>query len=111
MFSDRQSQAGAADFARARHVNAVEALEDAGLIRPRDANAGVGNRKDYFGAVRRSTNHDLAAGGSALHGVVEQILECFGETTAVGGNVRQMLPPVDGEAKIFSICRALPGFS
>ena len=52
MFGDGESQAGAADFAGTRNINAVEALEDAGLVRPRDADAGVGNRKGYFGAVR-----------------------------------------------------------
>src|SRR5438309_3798968 len=101
MFGDGKSQTGAADFAGARNVNAVEAFEDAGLIRSRDADAGVGNREGNFRPVRRSANHDLAASGSVLHGVVEQILQHFGETAAVGGNVGQLLRQVKRDAEIF----------
>ena len=52
MLGDGEPQTGAADFAGTRNINAVEALEDAGLIRPRDADTGVRNREGYFGAVR-----------------------------------------------------------
>ena len=52
MFGDGDPQPSAADFAGTRNVNAIKALEDAGLVRPRDPDAGVGNRKGYFGAVR-----------------------------------------------------------
>src|SRR5437899_8259693 len=34
-------------------------------------------------AVGRGADHDLAAGGSVLHGVVEQILQHFGQTAPV----------------------------
>src|SRR6266851_8252522 len=61
MFGDGEPQPGAADFAGTSHINAVEALEDARLVRLWDADAGVGNRKGYFGAVRGSADHDLAA--------------------------------------------------
>src|SRR5256886_5258123 len=110
MFGNGKPQAGAADFAGARNVNAVETLEDAGLIRSRDADAGVGNREDYFGAVRRSADHDLAARGSVLHGVVEQILEHFGEAAAIRGDVGQLLLQVKRDAEIFFGCWALGSF-
>src|SRR5438132_6602131 len=110
MFGDRKPQPSAADFAGARNVNAVEALEDARLIRSRDADAGVRNRKSYFRAIRRSADHDLAAGGSVLHGVVEQILQHFGEAAAVGGDVRQVLRQVNGDAQILFGCGTLRGF-
>src|SRR5437879_4593757 len=74
MFGDGQAQAGAADFAGTGNVNSVETLENARLIGPGDAYAGVGDGEGHFGAVHRRADHDLAAGRSVLHGVVEQIL-------------------------------------
>jgi hypothetical protein len=44
MFGDGEPKPGAADFAGTGNVDAVEALEDAGLVRLRDADASVGNR-------------------------------------------------------------------
>src|SRR5216684_7069665 len=101
MFGDGQAQAGAADFAGTSNVNAVEALEDAGLIRPRDADASVGDREGHFGAVGGRADHDLAAGRSVLQGVVQQILQNFGKTAAVSGNVRQRLLQIHGDTQIF----------
>src|SRR5713101_8287273 len=80
MFRDGQAQAGAANFAGPGNVHAVEALEDAGLVRPGDADPGVGNGESHLGAVRGSADHDLAARRSVLHGVVQEILQNFGET-------------------------------
>ena len=110
MLGDGEPQPGAADFAGTRNINAVETLEDAGLIRPRDADTGVRNREGYFGMVSRSADRDLAAGGSVLHGVVEQILQNFGETAAISGDVRQALRQVDGNTEIFFGSGALRGF-
>src|SRR5713226_1408644 len=101
MFGDGEAQAGAANFAGPGHVNSVEALEDAKLIRPRDADPGVGNGESHFGAVRGSADHDLAAGRSVLQGVVQQILQNFGKTAAVSGNVRQRLLQIHGDTQIF----------
>src|SRR6266478_4545515 len=110
MFGDGQAQAGAADFARTGNVNSVEALEDARLVRPRDADSSVGDREGHFGAVGGRADHDLAAGRSVLHGVVQEILQNFGETAAVSGNVRQALWQLDGYTQIFFGGRALRGF-
>src|SRR5882672_3132018 len=52
MFGDGKPQPCTADFAGTGHVDAVEALEDARLVRLRDADAGVRNREGYFDAVR-----------------------------------------------------------
>src|SRR6267378_3491745 len=100
MFGDGQAQAGAADFARAGNVNPVEALEDARLVRPRDADSSVGDREGHFGAVGGRADHDLTAGRSVLHGVVQQILENFGKTAAVSGDVRQWLLQIHGDTQI-----------
>src|SRR5258708_4451084 len=110
MLGDGEPQPGAADFAGTGHIDAIEALEDAWLVRPRDADAGIRNRESYFGAVRRSADHDLAAGRSVLHRIVEQILQNFGETAAVRGDVRQALRQGDGYTQIFFGGGALRGF-
>src|SRR5216684_8703168 len=100
MFGDGKSQAGAANFAGTGNVNAVEALEDAGLVRPGDADSGVGNREGHFGAVRGRADHDLAAGRSVLHRVVQEILQNFGKTAAVSGDVREWLLQIHGDTQI-----------
>ena len=46
MLDDRKSQTGAADLLGMALVHAVEALENAFLIRLRDADSGIGDRKD-----------------------------------------------------------------
>jgi hypothetical protein len=51
MFGNGEAQPGAADFAGTRDIYAIEALEDAGLVGLRDANASVRNREGYFGSV------------------------------------------------------------
>src|SRR5258707_1134739 len=110
MSGDREAQPSTADFAGTRNVDAVETLEDAGLIGPGDADAGVGNREGYFGAVGGRTDHDLAAGRSVLHRVVQQILQNFGETAAVSGNIRQRLLQIHGDTQIFFGGGAVSGF-
>src|SRR5260370_705409 len=110
MFGDGKSQAGAADFAGAGDIDAVEALEDAGLVGAGDADAGVGNREGDFGVVSGSADGNLATGGGVLHGVVEEILQDFGETAAVGGDVRHGLLQIHGDAQIFFGGGALRGF-
>src|SRR5216684_815060 len=110
MFGDGEPQPGAADFAGTSHINAVEALEDARLVRLWDSDAGIRNRKGYFGAVRGSADHDLAAGWSVLHGIVQQILQNFGETAAVRGDVRQRLLQIHGDTQVFLGGGALRGF-
>ena len=51
VLGDRQSQAGAARFARARRIHAVEALENALLVGKRNSDAGIGDGNDR---LRRS---------------------------------------------------------
>src|SRR5260370_21134126 len=97
MLGDGERQPGAADFAGTRNIHAVKAFEDAGLVRPRDADAGVGNRKGNFVVVRGSADGNLATGGSVLHGVVEQVLQDFGEAAAVGGDVLNGLFQIHGD--------------
>ena len=49
MLGDGEAKAGAADFAGARNIDAVEALKDAGLVHLGDADSRVRNRElDFF---------------------------------------------------------------
>ena len=52
VFGDGEAEAGAADFAGAGCVHAIEALEDALLIGERDADAGIGDGDDGFVITR-----------------------------------------------------------
>src|SRR4029077_10625082 len=110
VFGNGEPQSGAADFAGTRHIHPIEAREDAGLVRSRDADAGIRHRKNYLGAVGGSADHDLAAGRGVLHGVVEQILQHLGETAAVRGDVRDALWQVHGDPEISFRSWALRGF-
>src|ERR1051325_8185467 len=74
MLGDGKAEAGAADFARTRNVDAVEALKDAGLVRPRNADSGVRDSERDFVSVGGSGNYDLASGRRVLNGVVQQVL-------------------------------------
>src|SRR5260370_16020072 len=65
-----EPQPGAADFAGTGHIDAVEALEDARLVRLRDADAGIRNRESYFGAFRPSADQNLAARRRVLHRII-----------------------------------------
>src|SRR5260370_28865850 len=47
MFGDGEAQAGAADFAGTGNINSVETLENAGLIGPGNAYAGVGDGEGH----------------------------------------------------------------
>src|SRR5882757_5267913 len=96
VFGDGQPQACATDFAGARDVHTVKALEDAGLVGFRNADTGVGDGEGDFRVVSRSADHDLATGLRVLHGVVEQILEDFGEAAAVGGDIGKRLLQIHG---------------
>src|SRR5689334_11743721 len=80
MLGDRKAQAGAADFARTCNIDAVEALKDAGLVRPGNADSGVRDRESNLISVGGGGNHDLTSGRRVLDGVVEQVLQHLGET-------------------------------
>jgi len=70
VLGDGQAQAGAASLARARRVHAIEALEDARLVRGGDADAGIGHGEDDFAVARRGADRDRAARQCVLRGVV-----------------------------------------
>src|ERR1700752_607872 len=74
MLGDRKAEARAADFTGPRHVNAVETLEDAGLVHLGDTDSGVGDGEGHFLSTGGRGYHDLAARRRVLNGVVQQVL-------------------------------------
>src|SRR5258708_5045991 len=70
MLGDGEPQPGAADFTGTGNIDAVEALEDAWLVRPRDADAGIRNRQGYFAALPRTHDHDLPTARILFHSTV-----------------------------------------
>src|SRR5579875_575872 len=75
VLDDRQTQAGAAQFARTRLVHAVEAFKDAWQIGLGNANAGVGHFQAYLLPLAPPTHRDSATLGRVFDGVVEQVIE------------------------------------
>src|SRR5712691_1687414 len=96
VLGDGEAQAGAAELAGARSVDAIEALEDARLVGGGDADAGIGDGEDDFGAAGFGADRDLAARERVLRGVVEQILQDFREAAAVAGDVGYAVEGLDG---------------
>jgi hypothetical protein len=101
MFGDGQTKAGASGFPGAGNIHAVETLKDARLIGPRDADASVGHSDNNFGVSFFGAEHDLSARQGVLDCVIQKILQNFGETPAVSGDVRQALRSVHGDAQVF----------
>src|SRR3954464_10297812 len=73
VFDDREAEAGAAHFAAAAAVDAVEAFEDAGEVVLGDADAVVGDLDGDRLAVGTGADVDAAAVGGVLAGVVDQV--------------------------------------
>ena len=77
MLDDRQTEAGAADLLGMALVYAVEALEDAFLIRLRDADTGIGDRKDRLLTGAAHLHTDFAVFLIILNRIVAEIIEHF----------------------------------
>src|SRR5450432_2552867 len=71
VFGDGQAQAGAARFAGAGGIDAIETFEDTRLIGLRNADARVGNGQDHFITAGVGAQDDLAIRQSVLDGVVQ----------------------------------------
>ena len=87
VLGDGEAKASAACLAGARGVDAIEALEDARLVGFGNANASVGDYEDDFGAACFGADYYFTAREGVLRGVVQQILQDFGEPAAIAGNV------------------------
>src|SRR5260370_36281916 len=59
VLGDGEAQAGAAELAGARGVDAIEALEDARLVGGGDANAGIGDGEDGLRAAGFGAGADM----------------------------------------------------
>ena len=92
VLGDGEAEAGAAGFAGAGGVHAIEAFEDAFLIRQRNADAGVGDGDDGFARAGGGADVDVPAWRRVLDGVVEEILENVAEQSGIaadGGKLRR----------------------
>ncbi len=101
VLGDGEAQAGAAQLAGARGVDAIEALKDARLIGSGNADAGIGDGEDDFGVARFRADHDLTARERVLRGIVEQILQHFREAAAITGDIGQAVERLDGNGDLF----------
>src|SRR2546421_11002972 len=101
MPGDGEAQAGAAGFAGARGVHAVEALENARLLGFGDADAGVGDGDDHFGVSDFGADDNFAAGHGVLDGVVEQILQDFGEAAPISSDIGNFAGGLNGDVEFF----------
>ncbi len=88
MLGDGEAKSGAAGFARARGIDAIKALENPRLVRLGNSDACVGNRENNVGVARLGIQRDAPARQRVLRGVIEQVLQDFGETAAIAGDVR-----------------------
>src|SRR5918992_6153725 len=79
---DRQAEAAAA-VAAMRAFAAREPMEDAALLRGRDAEAGVPHPQTDLTLVERETDGHRVVGQRVLDGVVRQVHHPFGQAVAV----------------------------
>ena len=87
VLGDGKAKAGAAGFARAGCIHAVETFEDAWLVGLRNANTGIGDGEYDFLIFCFRAQHDFSTRERVLDGIVQQVLEDFLETAAVSGNI------------------------
>ena len=106
VLDDGEAEAGAADGARARRVDPVEALGQARQMHARNPWAVVAHRERHAGAapplpparaVAPQRDRDPPAFAAVLHRVVEQVGDHLGKLVRIAGDVRQ--PLLDGECE------------
>lgn len=71
VLGDGETEACAADFARACGIDTIKSLKDADLVGLRDSNPRVRNRDHDETLYPRRANIDAAAGRRVLNGVVQ----------------------------------------
>src|SRR6516164_9286418 len=100
MLGDGQAQTGAPGLARARYIDAIKTLEDSRLVRLRDADTGVGHRKDHFVVTQLRAQHNLPVRQGVLDGVVQQVLQHLLDAPVVGRNFGQLARHIQGETQL-----------
>src|SRR3989454_12567187 len=101
VFGDAQAQPRPADFTRTRRIHAVKAFEDALLIGPWNSNACVRNAEDDAVVLGAGANRDSSSVRGVLNGVVEEILQHFGQAPAVAERPGQVAGTFDAESEFF----------
>src|SRR5437879_4638272 len=84
VFYDGKAQTGAAAFARARLVDAIETLEEARQMLESDARAKVADKKLHRFAALRRAQFDAPAFCGVAQGILHQIVEHLLDRVAIG---------------------------
>ena len=95
MLGNSQAETCTPCFAGTGRIHTVEAFENTRLIRLRYADASIGNGEHHFEFVHFNAENNFAAGERVLTGVVEEVLQYFGEAATVtgyGGSIRRTCP-------------------
>jgi hypothetical protein len=71
VFDDGKPQPGTAHGARARFIGTIKALEDAGKVFGRDADARISYENADSAVARAHLHLDFAVGAVELHGVIQ----------------------------------------
>src|SRR5260370_17026383 len=85
VLGDGETESGAAEFAGARGIHAVEAFENARLVGFGDADAGIRDGKYDFAIARLRTDDNLATRKRVLQAVFEHILHNLAPTRPAAG--------------------------
>src|SRR3954452_20338126 len=88
-----QPESDALDIRRARRIGPEEPLENVGLRRGADADAGIANRKTRRRSLPCYVDEDTAAGRGELDRVVEEVQHEPLQPLAVAGHYGRIHPP------------------
>ena len=109
VLDDREAQAGPAELAAPRLVDAVEPLEDAGQVVAGDADPGVGDLDARSRrSMTRATDADRAVLGRVLDGVVDQVVDDLADGLLVGQDQRAVVEPAGVEVRSRFLASARP---
>src|SRR5664280_2022201 len=95
---NRQAQTSAATTADPGPVHLVEALEDPGYVRSRNADPGIPNPDHDFAVVVANAHDDLAAFWAELHRVVQQVDQDLAQAILVAANRSDVLGQLEDKA-------------
>jgi hypothetical protein len=110
MFCDGQSEPRASRFSRTGHVHSVKALKNPRLLRSGNADACVCHCEHNFITLGVRAQNNLSACQRVLNGVIQQILQHFGDSAAISGNFRYVCQRFDRHIQVFLRCPVVRGF-
>ena len=99
VFGDGEAEAGAAGFAGASFVDAIEALEETRKVLRGNAGAEIPHTEFDRARNRAGSEDDASAGSTVLQGIVDQVGEYLMDGFAVGENGREIFRQWVGAGK------------